>query len=166
MIWKDIKNYEGYYMVSDTGLVKSLKRIRQDGGVIKEKILKERFDKRGYVQYILYKNGTKKSYKGHHLVWDNFSDKKRNGRILNIDHIDEDKRNNHLSNLRLTTNRSNVSKGKLIKNKYGLTGVYKPKNSNKYQAYITIKGKHKYLGSFDTPKQANLEYLKNIPCEG
>lgn len=165
MIWKDIKNYEGIYQVSDKGNVKSLSRKRKDNGVVLERILKERFDKMGYVQYILYKNGIKNSFKGHHLVWDNFKEESRNGRINNIDHIDGNKSNNCLSNLRLTTNRENLSKGKLKVNKYGLTGVYKPKKGNKYQAYITIKGKHKYLGSFNTPLEAHNEYLKNIPCE-
>jgi hypothetical protein len=163
MNWKDVNGYEGYYQVSDTGLVKSLARHRLGGGNLKEKILTPRYDKRGYVQFILYKDGKKESIKGHHLVWNNFGIGKRNGRKLNIDHIDENKSNNNISNLRLTTNRENVSKSK--KGKCGLTGVYKPKNSDKYQAYITINKKHIFLGSFDTAEQAHAEYLKNIPCE-
>ena len=58
--WVDVKGYEGIYMVSNYGKVKSL----HGNG----RILKERYDKRGYVQYVLYRNGEKKSVKGHHLV--------------------------------------------------------------------------------------------------
>ena len=51
--WVDVKGYEGIYMVSNYGKVKSL----HGNG----RILKERYDKRGYVQYVLYRNGEKKS---------------------------------------------------------------------------------------------------------
>lgn len=36
-IWKDIKDYEGLYQVSNLGRVKSLSRITRDGKHIKEK---------------------------------------------------------------------------------------------------------------------------------
>lgn len=123
------------------------------------RILKPRYDKRGYVQYILYKNGTKQSIKGHHLVWDLFGEGKRNGRIINVDHIDEDRSNNNITNLQLLSNRENLSKGKNKQRKSSdYTGVYKPKQYNKYQAYITINGKHKYLGAFESQEEASLAY--------
>ena len=164
--WKDIKGFEGCYKISNKGRVKSLSRIRNKGkAIIKERILKKRYDKRGYVQYILYKNGQKFSVKEHHLVYDAFNKGKRKGRELNIDHVNGIRDDNRPENLQLTTNRENLAKGKKGKtSKY--TGVYKPKNSEKYQAYITINKKHYFLGSFDTEEEAHEEYLKNIPeCE-
>lgn len=166
-IWKDVKGYEGLYQVSNLGNVKSLSRERYTGGILKERLLTKRYDKRGYVQYVLYKDGIKKSFKAHHLVFETFGHGKRNGRIVNIDHIDGVKDNNNINNLQLLTNRENLAKGQLKRNKSSkFTGVYKPKNSNYYQSYITINGKHKFLGSFKTEIEAHNAYLNAIPkCE-
>ena len=161
--WKSVKGYEGYYEVSDKGNVKSLSRIRKTGGVIIERILTPRYDKIGYVQYVLYKDGFKKSVKGHHLVWDNFGEGHRNGRVINIDHKDENKSNNEFTNLQLLTNRDNLSKGKHKQNKSSkFTGVYKPKQTAYFQAYITIDKKHKYLGRFKTEQEASIDYQKAL----
>ena len=159
-IWKDIKGYEGYYKISNTGKVKSLARVRgKCNALLSERILKPRYDKRGYVQYILYKEGIKKSIKSHHLVWEQFGDGKRSGRIINIDHIDNDKKNNNIENLQLLTNRQNLSKGKINNNKSSqYTGVYKPKKLEGYQAFITINKKHIYLGRFKTEIEASDAY--------
>lgn len=154
---KDIKGFEGKYKISSEGIVFSFLGL-------KERILKPRYDKRGYVQYILYFNGQKKSIKAHHLVFEHFGEGKRNGRIVNIDHIDGNKNNNCIDNLQLLTNRENLSKGKLLKenksSKY--TGVYRPKNSNKFQVYITINKKHHYLGSYENELVAAEVYNNKV----
>ena len=49
-IWKDVKGYDGLYKVSNLGRVKSLHYN-------KEKILADRFDKKGYLSVRLFKNG-------------------------------------------------------------------------------------------------------------
>jgi len=150
--WKDIKGYEGIYKISNMGKVRSYLYP-------KVKYLKERFDARGYVQYVLYNKEIKKSFKGHHLVWDHFGEGKRNGRIVNIDHKDEIKNNNFIGNLQLLTNRENLSKGKLKRNKSSkYTGVYRPKKYTKFQAYISLNKKHIFLGSYDTEEQASEAY--------
>jgi hypothetical protein len=154
--WKDVPGYKGDYKISNMGRVKSFRQSR------KGKILKERYDARGYVQYILCYNTARTSYKGHHLVWDNFGEGERNGRIINVDHIDEVKDNNNINNLQLLTNRENLAKG-FLKNKNKsskYTGVYKPKKSTLFQAYITINKKHIYLGSFDYEYDAYMAYKK------
>ena len=157
--WKEVNGFNGMYKISSKGNVLSLLgRL--------ERILKPRYDKRGYVQYILYFNGVKKSVKGHHLVWEHFGKGERNGRLINVDHIDDNKSNNNIDNLQLLTNRENLSKGQLKRNKSSkYTGVYKPKGSIRYQAYITINKKHKYLGSYLTEIEASNAYnqaLKTI----
>ena len=71
-IWVDIKDYEGLYQVSNKGRVKSLKRIARhsSGGnkILKEKLLKQTVNKRGYVVVTLYKDGVSKQFKIHTLV--------------------------------------------------------------------------------------------------
>lgn len=50
VIWKDIKDYEGMYQVSNTGLVRSLDRYTPDKGGLrlqKGKILKNQIDLKG-----------------------------------------------------------------------------------------------------------------------
>lgn len=61
-IWKDIKDYEGLYQVSNLGRVKHLEFTRLNpltGGIsiIKEKILKQNLTSFGYLSVALYKNG-------------------------------------------------------------------------------------------------------------
>ena len=63
-IWKDIKDYEGLYQVSNFGRVKHLEFTRPNlltGGIstIKEKILKQRLTPFGYYTVLLSKNGKK-----------------------------------------------------------------------------------------------------------
>ena len=59
-IWKDIKDYEGLYQVSNLGRVKSLKKtiIRNNNykQTFKEKILKPGLAKNGYLTVMLFKN--------------------------------------------------------------------------------------------------------------
>lgn len=45
-------------------------------------------------------------------------------------------------------------------NKVGVRGVYFNKKRNKYQAYIKLQGKRKYLGSFDTIEGAKEARLR------
>ncbi len=153
--WKEVPGYKGEYWISNLGRVKSFRQSKVG------KILMERYDGRGYVQYILCDNRVRTNHKGHHLVWDNFGQGDRDGRIINVDHIDDDKRNNHIDNLQLLTNRDNLAKGmKKVNKSSQYTGVYKPKNSSKFHAYITINKKHIFLGSFDYEYDAHLAYQK------
>jgi hypothetical protein len=64
--WKDIEGYEGYYMVSDKGRVKSLARIvvRKDGRMhtVKEYILKQSSHPQGYMLIALSKDYKRKTF--------------------------------------------------------------------------------------------------------
>ena len=78
-----------------------------------------------------------------------------------MDHIDSDKLNNNVNNLRLVTNRENVSKERTFKS--GLpTGVYFHKRNKKYESQIRINGKKKYLGSFNTIEEASNAYQNKL----
>lgn len=67
---------------------------------------------------------------------------------------------NRKNNLRYITRNGN-NRNRKISNKTGFRGIRK--RGNKYQALIKIKGKQKYLGSFDTPEEASKEY-ENAVC--
>ena len=71
-IFKDIEGFEGLYQVSNCGRVKSVERtiIRGNGRPlhVKEKILRQVLDGRGYLGVWLSKNGAKEPKKVHKLV--------------------------------------------------------------------------------------------------
>lgn len=77
-----------------------------------------------------------------------------------LDHINKDKDDNRIENLRIC----NVSQNKMncsiySNNKSGLSGVTFSKQTNMWQAFIRIKGKHTYLGSFNSFEGAALNRI-------
>ena len=96
--WKDIKNYEGLYQVSNLGKVKSLERAKSNGrGLVKteEKILTQDITNWGYYRVALYKDGIRKYYKVHRLVAEAFILNPNNKEQVN--HIDGNKLNNNVN---------------------------------------------------------------------
>jgi hypothetical protein len=155
-IFKDIPDYEGIYLVSNLGNVKSLK-------FGKERILSKGLDGHGYYNVTLFKDGNPKTFTIHQLVAMVFLNHKPNGNTIVVDHIDNNKLNNRLDNLQIISQRKNTSKDKKGTSKY--TGVYWYKNRCKWRAEIKILGKIKYLGCFETELDAHLSYqnaLKQI----
>lgn len=115
-IWKDIKNYEGVYQVSNYGRIKSLCRRRRKN----DKILKVLRDSRNYLQINLHKNGEMFKYSIHRLVAEAFIPNPNNYPCVN--HKDENKQNNHINNLEWCTYEYNNNYGtrldKLSQNNY------------------------------------------------
>lgn len=100
--WKDIAGYEGLYMVSNFGDVKSLPRK----GTRKTEHLVSPHRVGGYIQYELLKDHIRKGHKAHRLVANAFIPNPDNLPVVN--HLDGDKNNNSVDNLEWTTASENV----------------------------------------------------------
>lgn len=148
--WKDIPEYEGLYQVSNLGNVKSLKFGKQ-------KLLKPQINSRGYYQVRLWKNSKGSIIKVHQLVAMSFLNHIRNGLKLVVNHIDLDKTNNHIHNLEVITQRENANM-KHIKTSSSYVGVCWDKSNNKWKSSITINGKLKHLGLFESELDASNAY--------
>ena len=101
-IWKDKKDYEGLYQVSNWGRVKSLK-------FGKEKILKPQKDTSGYLCVTLCKNNNQCQFKVHRLVAEAFIPNPNNYKEVN--HKDENKTNNVVTNLEWCDRKYNQNYG-------------------------------------------------------
>jgi hypothetical protein len=108
--WKQIRNYENYYAVSNCGRVLSLGRYRKarDGGKtwVSPRILKEKTTRLGYKQVVLFRDNTLKYYSIHRLVALAFIPNPFD--LPQIDHIDGNKANNNVNNLRWCTAKENM----------------------------------------------------------
>jgi len=73
-----------------------------------------------------------------------------------IDHINLNKLDNRRENLRVCTHQQNqFNTTKRSDNTSGFKGVYFDKQNQKFRASISIDGKNKYLGLFDTAEDAH-----------
>lgn len=104
-IWKDIPEYEGYYLASSFGRIKSLPRTTTWGGIMVPYISKHN----GYVYVALSKNGKSKTYRLHKLIYQTFIGDTPNkyDKYKTINHIDGDKTNNRVENLEMNTQSEN-----------------------------------------------------------
>lgn len=111
MNWKPIKGYEGYYEVSDTGVVRSLDRIVPDSKTgtkrIKGRIMKQSENKDksrngdGYYVVNLRKFHTSCVTQVHKLVAEAFLSNEFN--LPTVNHKDGNKHNNNVENLEWAT---------------------------------------------------------------
>lgn len=78
-----------------------------------------------------------------------------------VDHINRDRADDRLVNLReATIAENNQNRGEHKNNTSGWRGVFKDKNNpTKWRAQITVNGKRRHLGCFDTPEEASQAYL-------
>lgn len=90
-VWKEIKDYEGLYWISNFGKVKSNKKVLSIPNRNNSK----------YLQIILYKKGKRSTKLIHRLVAESFISNPNN--LPQVNHIDENPKNNHVSNLEWCT---------------------------------------------------------------
>lgn len=110
MIFLPIKNYEGLYEVSNTGLIKSVKRtiIGKDGNKysFKERILKVQPNKFvEYPQVSLWKNNIGVTFYVHRLVAEAFIPNPKH--LPEVNHKDGNRANNTVENLEWVDSRGN-----------------------------------------------------------
>ena len=100
-IWKDKKDYEGHYQVSNLGRAKSLDRYVKGKGhslqFKKGRILKLMKDNNGYLKVRLCNGEKSKTFNLHRLVAETFIPNPNNYKEVN--HKDENKTNNVVTNL-------------------------------------------------------------------
>jgi hypothetical protein len=152
--WKDIKDYEGLYQVSNQGNVKSLKWG-------KERLMKPQISRRGYYQINLWRNCKSKTFIVHRLVYQAFKGGLIEGLV--IDHINGIPTQNNIENLQQISYRENIIKGEHCKNttsKYVGVSWHKPRN--KWIAQIGINGKQKNLGYFKCELAAAQAYQQQL----
>ena len=137
-------DYEDY-LIYDTGDVFSLKSYR---------FLKQYIDDRGYQQINLRKNNKGKTIRIHRLVSTCFLKNPNN--LPMVEHIDADKLNNDVSNLKWSTygkNKCNLNDKLMKNNTSGYRGVRYDKQTRKWIAQLTKKGKN-YSKVFNTIEEA------------
>ena len=122
-IWKDIKNYEGCYQVSNDGKIKTVSRLikRKNKGdfILKSRILKQLKNNKGYFNIRLCFNNIKKSFTVHRLVANAFIINFKNKPQIN--HINCIKSDNRIENLEWVTNDENQHHAKINGTRKGIT---------------------------------------------
>ena len=167
-VWRDVPNYKNYYQVSNLGRVRSLDRTIINSLGIK-RFYKGRFfegsDVDGYKMVTLSRDGKQEKFLIHQLIAMTFLNHTPNGHILVVDHINGVKADNRVENLRIVTNRENVStcyraNEDLLSSKF--VGVHYHKPTNKFQVRIQLNSKRIYLGQFDSEEDASDVYQKAL----
>lgn len=137
-IWKDIIGYEGTYMVSNLGNVKSLDRIidvvNKNGSYkrfIKGTSINTRLNNRGYVMIDLKINGGKVTKLLNRIVAETFIDNPNS--LPQVDHIDGNKQHNESSNLEWVTQSENIKRAHL-------TGLNKISEESKLRLSKNVTG--------------------------
>jgi len=103
--WRDIDGYEGMYMISNMGRIKSLARK----GVLFDRIIKSKPTRTGYHIIGLRKGESRTFYLVHRLVAQAFLPNPNN--LPEVNHKDEDLNNNTLDNLEWVTPKQNCNYG-------------------------------------------------------
>lgn len=110
-------------------------------------------DKDGYIQIGI--DGGK--YKAHRLAWVYVTGGWPDGDIDHRNRVVDDNRFINLRPASRTLNNANMKKPK--HNTSGLKGAYWNKKEKRWQAYIQVDKKHKYLGGYSTKEEAHAAYI-------
>ncbi|MBS7066772.1 MAG: HNH endonuclease [Lactococcus lactis] len=147
--WRDIEGFEGQYMVSNTGLVKSLKgkteRIMKPRR--KKIIKKDGSVELSYEELVLSNGGVPQSKLVHRLVAQAFIPNTENKPEVN--HIDEDKGNNSVENLEWNTHEENSNHGtKNIRsaNKQSMAVIGVDEHGNIVEIHSSIRSAERLTG--------------------
>ena len=148
---KVIPNFPNY-MISTNGRI-----THCDGDVIS--YVKPCLTKGGYfIVNIKDANNYRHRRSVHSLVAITFLEHTPCGHTIVVDHINNVKTDNRLENLQLISHRLNTSKD--ARNRTGHTGVSRHKG--RYRVGLSVHGKQKWLGTFDTAIEASEAYQDKV----
>lgn len=164
--WKDVKNYEDSYQVSDEGRIRSKDKVVPCRGGktrnVNGKLRKVFQNSKGYMTVVLSKHNKLKTFTVHQLVAQAFIPGFIKG--MEVNHKDGDPSNNFLVNLELSNPSHNqfhawaigLNKRKLQSSQYrGVTYLTNPRAKCKWAGYITHQGKSSFgWKSFETEVEA------------
>lgn len=143
--WRDIKDYEGLYRISNLGRVKSLNYK----GTGREGILKLFKNKYGYLYVCLSKNGVHKYFRVHRLVAQAFIPNPNN--LPQVNHKDENCINNCVDNLEWCTQEYNNNYG--THNEKIRRTKYKKYNGNTSKKVFQYDLKNNLINIFPSGKE-------------
>ena len=172
MIWYDVlyNNIETNIQITECGKVR---RVKKDWYGHSKNVSNISFGEvdfsrlklstKGYRQLKIQIKGVKqKTVRVHQLVASVFYNYIfNNSDNLVVDHKDNDKLNNHKSNIRVISNRENVSK-QIVISKGLPIGSYFDKSMKKYRSQIIINKVKIHLGYFDTLKESQDAYKEAL----
>lgn len=157
--WRDVKGYEGFYKVSNTGVIKSVDRlIKQiNNGVeivtrYKGKTISQTKDSRGYMRVHISKNGKDKYASVHRIVAEAFVPKPNNCNIVN--HLDCNPSNNIYSNLEWTTHKGNMEYASMLgRMHYNKNNLAKAQELKKVSVIASKDGIEQVFSSIEEAKK-------------
>jgi len=133
MIWKPVVGAEGFYEVSDTGLVRGVDRLVDRGKskmLIRGRVLRQDTDSRGRKRVGMRFGGKRVMRRVHSIVLESFLRSRKMGE--EVRHLDGNPSNNMLKNLCYGTHSENmqdmVRHGNSIRNRSGWNTKLRPEN--------------------------------------
>ena len=156
--WKDIKDYEGLYEISNYSRIKSLERVNSRGIILKEKILKPYKDRVSRYSIKLYKHGCKKGYFVHRLVGKEFIPNPYNKPEINhIEPVTKEICDNRICNLQWCTSKENslwtIKCGNMYQPCLGKFG----KDHHLSKPIIQLDLNNKFIKKWDNAREINRE---------